>query len=77
MFDEIRDVGADATVGERRILFRDSRSDVIPLSLGKAQCEPVDELPGIRTRTRTRIRIRRQWGHAASLRRAALLVNAR
>lgn len=50
VFDEIRDVGANAAVGERRILFRHSRCDVLPLSLGEAECEPVDELPdrGIR-----------------------------
>ena len=68
MLDEIRDSGANAAVGERRILFRHARCDVLPLSLGKTQCKPVDELPdrGIRV----------HGGQVASLRPRADRVNA-
>jgi hypothetical protein len=62
LLDEVRDVGADAAVEERGILFRGGRCDVLSVDLGKTEYQPVDVLPD------SGIRI--QWSYTTSERRA-------
>jgi hypothetical protein len=68
VLDEIRNVGADPTVGECGVLFRDGRCDVLPVDLGKTEYQLVNKFAdsgfGV------------QWGHTASLRPARYWVNA-
>jgi hypothetical protein len=45
MFDKIRDVCADATVGQCRVLLRHGRGDVLPRGPGKTKGEPVNKFP--------------------------------